>query len=58
VQRLKAGKRFKTGSRKIYQGSDFEIYDDIQMIDKNEASVIVAGQQSAERDALGDLPII
>jgi len=56
--RLKAGKRFKTGARKTYQGNDFEVYDDIQIIEKNGSSVIVAGQQSAERDALGDLPII
>ena len=35
VERLQAGKRFKTGQRQPYQGSDFTIKDDIRLIDKN-----------------------
>lgn len=58
VALLKAGKRFKTGSRIIYMGSDFEIFEDIQIIEKNGNFVIVAGQQSTDHDALGELPII
>jgi hypothetical protein len=58
VERLKAGRRFKTGSRKTYQGSDFEVYHDIQIIENNGSSVIVVGQQSTGHDALGDLPTI
>ena len=31
IERLEAGKRFKTGERKVYQGSDFEVLDDIHL---------------------------
>ena len=31
MERLMAGKRFKTGSRILYKGSDFEVYEDIKV---------------------------
>ena len=58
VERLQAGKRFKIGERKTYQGSDFDTRDDIRLIEKNGSNIIVAGKTSSERDFLGDLPII
>jgi hypothetical protein len=64
VERLKAGKVFKTGERLIYQGNDFEVKEDILWIKKsgdgtdNDNGVIVAGQGSSDRDSLGQLPII
>ncbi|HBX69017.1 MAG TPA: hypothetical protein DEH25_06460 [Chloroflexi bacterium] len=58
VQRLKDGKRFKTGARKTYEGNDFEVREDIRLIDKNGSSVIVAGPAASERDALIGVPII
>lgn len=58
VDRLKAGKRFKTGTRKTYQGSDFEVREDVRLVEKNGSNVIVSGQASAERDLLEGLPII
>lgn len=57
VERLQDGKRFKTGERLIYQGNDFEIIEDIQLIENNGDNVIVAGQNSSEQDSLGNLPI-
>jgi len=58
IDRLKSGKRFKTGERKLYQGSDFEIKDDIRLIEKNGDQIIVAGQKTSEHDLLENLPII
>jgi hypothetical protein len=58
LARLEAGKRFKTGARKVYQGNDFDIHDDIRVEEKNGNSIIVAGKPSSEQDSLGDLPII
>jgi len=58
IDRLKSGKRFKTGERKPYQGSDFDVKDDIRLVDKNGNQIIVAGQNSSDRDLLGNLPII
>lgn len=57
VERLQDGKRFKTGERMTYQGNDFEIKEDIHILEKNGANVIVAGQATSDRDSL-DIPII
>lgn len=58
VERLQAGKRFKTGERISYLGSDFNVKDDIRLIEKNGSNIIVAGEDATERDSLADLPII
>ena len=58
VERLQTGKRFKTGERKPYQGSDFDVMDDIRLIEKNGDHIIVAGQNPSEHDSLENLPII
>ena len=58
VERLKSGKKFKTGERLIYQGNDFEIKEDIRWEEKNGEGVIVVGQDSPDHDSLGQLPII
>jgi len=58
LEKLLNGKRFMTGERMTYQGSDFKIKDDIQLIEKNGDNIIIAGSESAEQDSLGDIPII
>ncbi len=58
VERLQNGKRFKTGLRLPYQGNDFEINEDIRLVEENGATVIVAGQAPSSQDSLGNLPII
>lgn len=58
VERLQDGKRFKTGERIPYQGNDFEINEDIRLVKKNGANIIVAGQVASDQDSLGNLPII
>ena len=57
VERLQNGKRLKTGVRLLYQGNDFEIKEDINLIEKNGSNVIVVGQTTSDRDTLGNLPI-
>ncbi len=58
VENLREGKRFKTGERIIYQGNDFKVNEDIQLIESGDGNVIVAGKTSSNQDLLGDLPII
>ncbi len=58
VERLQDGKRFKTGERMPYLGNDFEINEDIRLVEKNGTNVIVAGQAPSDQDSLGNLPII
>ena len=58
VKRLQDGKRFKTGKRVTYQGNDFNIGEDIRLIENDGGSVIVAGKASSGQDSLGNLPII
>ena len=57
-EKLRAGKKFKTGERLVYQGNDFDVWEDIKLLEQDEASVIVAGDTSSKKDFLGDLPII
>ena len=57
VERLQNGKRFKTGARLLYQGNDFEIKEDINLVKKNGSDVIIVGQTTSEHDTLGNLPI-
>ena len=58
VEKLREGKRFKTGERVIYQGNDFQVNEDIQLIENDDGNIIVAGQALSNQDSLGNLPII
>jgi len=58
IERLREGKRFKTGQRMVYQGNDFKIDEDISLIEIDGESVIVTGEISSKHDSLGNLPII
>ena len=53
VGRLKQGKRFVTGQRKTYLGSNFQIGRPVRVI---KGSVVTEGQAS-ERDLLAEVPI-
>ena len=57
-ENLRAGKKFKTGERLVYQGNDFDVWEDIKLLEQDGASVIVAGDTPSKKDFLGDLPII
>ena len=58
VERLREGKRFKTGERVIYLGNDFKINEDIRLIENEGGSVVVAGTDSSSHDSLGNIPVI
>ena len=58
VERLQDGKCFKIGERVPLKGNDFEVSEDIRLVEKSGSSVIVAGQASSDQDSLGNLPII
>ena len=56
VERLRDGKRFKTGERVTYHGNDFQINEDIRLVETDGGSIILAGDRSSHQDSLGDLP--
>jgi len=58
VENLREGKRFKTGERVIYQGNDFQVNEEIQLIENDDGNIIVAGKALSNQDSLGNLPII
>ena len=58
IARLKAGKQFLVGKRIQYLGGNFETTQPIQLAAKHGAEIIVAGNASAEHDALEGVPII
>ncbi len=58
VARLKAGKQFLVGTRIPYLGGMFETAQPIQLSAKNGAEIIVAGNASADHDALEGVPVI
>lgn len=58
LKNLREGKRFKTGERITYHGNDFKISDDIQLIENDAGSKIIAGDISKNHDSLGNIPII
>jgi hypothetical protein len=58
ISRIEDGKRFKTGTRKIYLANEFEIKDDIQLAETNGQTIILAGGESSQNDSLGDLPTL
>ena len=57
LKNLREGKKFKTGERITFQGNDFKISDDIQLIESDSGSKIIAGEVSKNRDSLGNIPI-
>jgi len=61
VDHLRDGKNFKTGIRILGHGNDFNVHEDLHLIergDEEQNCYIVAGEGSPSRDSLGDLPII
>ena len=58
IKSLREGKKFKTGERITYQGNDFRVRDDIQLIESDNDIKIVAGKESKSHDSLENIPII
>jgi hypothetical protein len=58
IKFLREGKKFKTGERIAYQGNDFRVRDDIQLVGSDSDFKIVAGKASKDQDSLENIPII
>ena len=59
IERLKAGKRFRTGSRIEFQGSEFEVGPRVTLIEKGaETRIAVEGATSSARDQLDAVPAV
>ena len=58
IKFLREGKKFKTGERITYQGNDFRVRDDIQIIENDSDIKIIAGKATKKQDSLENIPII
>ena len=58
IKLLREGKKFKTGERITYQGNDFRVLYDIQLVGSDSDLKIVAGKESEGQDSLENIPII
>ena len=58
VERLRAGKRYKTGERVTYLGNDFQVNEDVHLVEMDGGNVILAGDRSSSQDSLGNLPTL
>ena len=57
IERLKAGKRFFAGKRKLYLGAEFEIGQPLRLLEQNGKSVLLTGEASGSQDRLESIPI-
>lgn len=57
VARLKRGKQFVTGQRKVFWASTFEVGEAVQYLARGERGVITTSDQAAENDLLADTPV-
>jgi hypothetical protein len=56
LEKLKSGKRFVTGERKILWAGSFEVGKPVKLIGRNGSQVVTTTEQS-ERDLLEDVPV-
>jgi len=56
LEKLKSGKRFVTGERKILWAGSFEVGKPVKLVGRNGSQVVTTTEQ-AERDLLEDVPI-
>jgi hypothetical protein len=57
VARLKRGKQFVTGQRKVFWGSTFEVGEAVQYLARGERGVITTSDQASEKDLLAGVPV-
>lgn len=58
VERLKSGKQFVTGVRKVYHGAVFETGSALQLAQQAGREVVVSGAPRNDSDYLEGVPII
>ena len=57
VERLKRGKQFVTGQRKVFWASTFEVGEAVQYLARGERGVITTSDQAIEKDLLAGVPV-
>jgi hypothetical protein len=58
IQRLKSGKNYYAGQRVLRNASTFEISAPLRLVVANGSEVVVAGDESANRDMLKGVPLV
>ena len=58
LERLKAGQKFKTGRRIPRMGADFEVFEDVRVIGRDDKPVIASSTGQPARDDLSGLPLL
>jgi hypothetical protein len=57
IEKMKTGKRFVSGKRKIYEASNFDFGEDLSLAGKDGAEVVVIGSGS-DKDDLKGVPLV
>jgi hypothetical protein len=58
VDRIKSGKRFVTGSRIPGRGSEFEVADQVELLETPQGEVVVSGDSASQKDHLQGVPVL
>ena len=58
VKRIKAGKKFVTGQRKVYYASEFELSGTVHLAEKGGKTVLVVNEGSSNRDHLDGVSVV
>ena len=58
LTRLRAGQKFKTGQRIPRMGNDFEVFEDIRLVGKEDKPAIICGAGQPARDDLSGVPLL
>ncbi len=58
LEHLNAGKKFYLGERILYQGGEFNIFDQIKVVKKNGQEYLVTQPGDFEGDQLEKIPVI
>jgi hypothetical protein len=58
VERIKSGKRFVTGVRIPNGGSEFDIADEVKLLETSEGEVVISGDSASQKDHLQGVPVL
>ncbi|MGD8458417.1 MAG: hypothetical protein PVF83_18740 [Anaerolineales bacterium] len=58
VDRIKSGKRFVTGRRIPNHGSEFEIADEVKLLETAKGETLISGENVSQNDHLKGVPVL
>ncbi|MGD8458414.1 MAG: hypothetical protein PVF83_18725 [Anaerolineales bacterium] len=58
VDRIKSGQRFVTGRRVPNHGSEFEIADEVKLLETAKGETLISGDDAAQNDHLKGVPVL